>query len=177
MTSINVAVKQIFFFFKQVLANIWLHSLFLCFELRGLLRVWAHRWMLEAERRGAKPEKWRRMRSGCLGCSCSELEHVPPFAVPLQFRVLEYLGKTCMGRTWAFHMDRPELEMNPEPPAATCLSPHFIRRIQKRKKKNQLNLNISKCLKETQIWKRIPGPGWLRGNQGARRRPKRAQGE
>lgn len=90
----------------------------------GLVQVGGHRWTLGAERRGAKPEeKWRRMRSGCLACSCSELMHVPPFSVPLQIRVLEYLGKTCKGtkRTSTFHMERPEVEMNPEPPAVTQL--------------------------------------------------------
>lgn len=76
--------------------------------------------MLGAERRGEKPEeKWRRMRSVCL--ARSELVHAPPFPAPLQIRVLEYLGKTCKGtkRTCIFHMDKPELEMNPEPPAVT----------------------------------------------------------
>lgn len=88
----------------------------------GLLRVAAHRWMLGAERRGAKSEeKCRRMRSDCLARSCSELEHVPPFSVPLQMRVLEYLGKTCKGtkRTCTFHIER--LEMNSEASAVMQL--------------------------------------------------------
>lgn len=97
-------------------------SLHMC--LHRLIAGWSHRWTLGAERRGAKAEeKWRRMRSGCLARSCSELMHVPPFSAPLQIRVVEYLGKTCKGtkRTSTFHTERPELEMNPEPPAVTQL--------------------------------------------------------
>lgn len=114
------------------------------------------------------------------------------YSVPVLIRVLEYLGKSCKGtkRTCTFHMKRLELE-----PLLWCSFDLWSPRVLSF---SLIQFILPYCLnvpKDTQIfiqqcqkellgwadwedWEQLLGSYWsVRGNQGARRRPARAQGE